>query len=34
LEGICVFLDYTVATANPITDKWLVSCRWVEYTVL
>ena len=32
LEGICVFLDYTVATANPITDKWLVSCRWIEYT--
>lgn len=32
LEGICVFLDYSAATANPITDKWTVTCRWVEYT--
>jgi hypothetical protein len=31
-EGICIFLDYTVATANPITDKWTVTCRWIEYT--
>jgi hypothetical protein len=30
-EGICVFLDYTAATANPVTDKWVVSCRWTEY---
>lgn len=33
LEGLCVFLDYTVATANPTTDKWLVNCRWIEYTM-
>jgi hypothetical protein len=33
LEGVCVFLDYTVATANPTTDKWIVTCRWVEYTL-
>lgn len=33
LEGLCVFLDYTVATANPITDKWLINCRWIEYTL-
>lgn len=33
LEGIAVFLDYTVATANPVTDKWLVTCRWQEYTL-
>jgi hypothetical protein len=31
LEGIAVFLDYTVATANPTTDFWLVSARWKEY---
>jgi hypothetical protein len=31
LEGLAVFLDYTVATANPVTDFWLVSCRWKEY---
>lgn len=33
LEGLCVFLDYGVAGANPVTDKWLVTCRWVEYTL-
>lgn len=32
LEGLCVFLDYTAAVANPVTDKWLVNCRWFEYT--
>lgn len=32
LEGICLFLDYTVATANPTTDFWLPSIRWIEYT--
>lgn len=30
LEGLCVFLDYTVATSNPITDMWFVSCKWEE----
>jgi hypothetical protein len=33
LEGLAVFLDYTVATANPTTDKWVVSIRWFEYTL-
>ena len=32
LEGIAVFLDYTVATQNPITDMWQVDCVWEEYT--
>jgi hypothetical protein len=31
LEGICVFLDYTVATQNAVTDMWSVSCNWEEY---
>ena len=31
LEGVAVFLDYTVAGANPVTDKWLTTCRWTEY---
>lgn len=33
LEGVAVFLDYLVATANPITDKWAVAARWLEYTL-
>jgi hypothetical protein len=33
MEGVVVFLDYTVATWNPITDFWAVSCDWDEYTV-
>jgi hypothetical protein len=32
-EGLCIFLDYTVATANPVTDKWLTNVRWIEYTL-
>jgi hypothetical protein len=32
LEGICVFLDYTVATQNPITDMWVASVEWEEFT--
>jgi len=32
LEGLVVFLDYTIATQNPVTDMWLVGCRWEEYT--
>ena len=32
LEGLVVFLDYTLATQNPVTDMWLVGCRWEEYT--
>jgi hypothetical protein len=30
LEGIVVFLDYTLATQNPTTDMWTVGCRWTE----
>lgn len=32
LEGIVVMLDYVLATQNPVTDMWLVSCDWTEYT--
>lgn len=31
LEGLAVFLDYTVATGNPATNHWLCSFRWTEY---
>lgn len=31
-EGVAVFIDYTVATANPTTDMWISSARWTEYT--
>lgn len=34
LEGIVLFIDYTVAAANPTTDFWLVSCRWTEYRLV
>jgi len=30
LEGIVVMLDYTLATQNPITDMWVVTCEWDE----
>jgi hypothetical protein len=32
LEGVVLMLDYTLATQNPITDMWIVSCDWSEYT--
>lgn len=32
LEGLALFLDYTLATQNPTTDFWLTSMRWTEYT--
>lgn len=31
-EGLLVNLDYSAATANPVTDKWIDVCRWSEYT--
>lgn len=31
-EGLLVNLDYSAATANPVTDKWIVTMRWTEYT--
>jgi hypothetical protein len=30
LEGVVLFLDYTVATANPLSDQWLASIEWTE----
>ena len=33
LEGIVVFADYVLATQNPVTDMWIVTARWEEYTV-
>ena len=32
LEGLCVFLDYTLATQNPTTDMWIASMFWEEFT--
>lgn len=32
LEGIVVVLDYVLATQNPVTDMWIVTARWEEYT--
>lgn len=32
LEGLVVMLDYTLATQNPITDMWVVTTKWTEYT--
>jgi hypothetical protein len=29
-EGLVVFLDYTAATQNPITDMWVANCDWYE----
>lgn len=31
LEGLCVFVDYVVATGNPITNHWAVAMYWTEY---
>lgn len=33
LQGLCVELSYTVATQNPITDMWTVTCWWDEFTL-
>lgn len=32
LEGVVVFLDYVLATQNPITDMWAVTASWTEFT--
>lgn len=32
LEGLVLFADYVLATQNPVTDMWLATCRWAEYT--
>jgi hypothetical protein len=31
LEGLCVFLDYPLATANPTTNHYLVAMHFQEY---
>lgn len=31
-EGLSIFLDYSAATANPISDKWVGMVQWSEYT--
>lgn len=33
LEGVAVFLDYTLATQNPVTDMWVLGLEWEEYRV-
>ncbi len=30
LEGIVIFLDYTVAAANPVTSHWTAGADWYE----
>jgi len=30
LEGVVVFLDYVLATQNPVTDMWLAGMDWSE----
>ena len=30
LEGVVLRLDYVLATQNPITDMWLITCEWDE----
>lgn len=30
LEGVVIFLDYTVATMNPTTDMWSACVEWEE----
>lgn len=32
LEGLVLNLDYTVATSNPITDMYVCTVNWREYT--
>lgn len=32
LEGIVLFLDYSVATQNVATDMWIAGISWREYT--
>jgi hypothetical protein len=30
LEGLVIFLDYTLATQNPTTDMWIAGIEWIE----
>jgi hypothetical protein len=33
-EGIVCVLDYVLATQNPVTDMWMVSVDWTEFTAV
>ena len=33
LEGVVLFLDYVLATQNPITDMWIAGIEWEEFTL-
>jgi hypothetical protein len=33
-QGVVCMLDYTLATQNPVTDMWLVSADWTEFTAV
>ena len=30
LEGVVLFLDYTLATQNPVSDQWVAGVEWTE----
>lgn len=30
-EGMALFIDFVVATGNPITNHWIAAFRWTEY---
>jgi hypothetical protein len=33
-EGAVCVLDYVLATQNPVTDMWMVTSDWTEYTAV
>jgi len=33
LQGVVVMLDYLLATQNAVTDMWLVTCEWSEFSL-
>jgi hypothetical protein len=33
-QGVVCVLDYVLATQNPVTDMWLVSADWTEFTAV
>jgi hypothetical protein len=33
-EGVVAMLDYVLATQNPVTDMWIVSADWTEFTAV
>lgn len=32
-EGLVIRLEYNLATMNPVTDQWITTVRWEEYTL-